>query len=64
MTHIVAEVIFSILIFLSVHSNLLVSLSKENIVLEKMKQETHISSGDNFGTIKRFVHDFEIKLWD
>ena len=36
-----AEMILSILILLSVLSNLLVSLSKEDIVLETLKQETH-----------------------
>ena len=56
--------IFSILMLTSVHSDLLVSLSKEDIVLKILKQETQTRCADNFGTITRFVDDFEMKLWD
>ena len=59
---IVAEMIFSNLIFLSVHSNLLVSLSKEDIVLETLKLERETRCADNFGTITDFNDDFEMKL--
>ena len=62
MAQIVVEMIFSNLIFLSVHSNLLVSLSKEDIVLETMKLEKQTRCADNFGTITGFNDDFEMKL--
>ena len=62
MAQIVAEIIFSNLIFLRVHSNLLVSLSKEDIVLETLKQEKQTRCADNIGAITGFNDDFEMKL--
>ena len=54
--------IFSNLIFLSVHSDLLVSLSKDDIVIETLKQEKQTHCADNFGTITGFHDDFKMKL--
>ena len=62
MAQIGVEMIFSNLIVLSVHSNLLVLLSKEDIILDTLKQEAYTCCADNFGTIAGFNEDFEMKL--
>ena len=41
----------------------LVSLSKENAVLEILKQETQTRCADNFITVAHVADDYEMKLW-